>query len=102
MLSTNDIAYISTKLPNAYYRNNVPATRQLVELLDKKIRKSALRCPDDYVKVYEDTCFTYKTFDEFVESELEQGVYGFTKEECKDAINKSVFQLPCGWWVQFV
>ena len=102
MLTTNDIAYISAKLPNNYYHNNVPVTRELVELLDRKIGKHALRCPDDYVTAYENQCFTYKTFDEFVESEREQGVYGFTKDECKEAVNNCIFQLPCGWWVEFI
>ena len=101
-LNDNDIEYISNNLPMIYYHNNILATRELVDLLNKHVKKDVLCCPADYIKAYEDICFTYKTFEEFVESELEQGVYGFTEKECKDAVNKIIFQLPCGLWVQFI
>lgn len=101
-MTDNDIRYISSVVSNCLYRDNMQATRELVELLDNVCKSCSLTIPDDYIKAYDDLCFTYKTFEELIESELEQGVYGFTYEECSSEIGKSIFQLPCGLWVQLV
>lgn len=101
-MTDNDIRYISCGLSNTLYHENIQATRELIELLERVCKNSALTSPADYIKAYDDLCFTYKTFDALLESENEQGEYGFSPEECRAEIGKSIFQLPCGWWVQFV
>lgn len=101
-MTDNDIRYISRGISNYLYRDNMQATQELVDLLETVCKNGALTTPDDYIKAYDDLCFTYKTFDALLESENEQGEYGFSPEECCAEIGKSIFQLPCGWWVQLI
>ena len=95
-----NIESISFELSNPLYNGNLEATNQLVELFDK-ISKKPLLTNKDYVCMYDDNFYTYLTWEELVESEKEQ-YDGFTEEECFEQLNKSIWKLPCGWYVQCV
>lgn len=95
--------YISNNLSNFLYENNTRATHQLCNLLERiaNKRKIKLNTPDDYIRMYDDNFYTYSTWGELVESEADQNE-GLTEEELKEQKNKTVWRLPCGWYVQYV
>lgn len=99
-MTKTEIEIVSWNLSNFIYHGNIEATEQLVELFDK-ITKKPLKTPEDYIDMYDWNFYTYWTWDELVESEAEQN-NGLTEEECKEQLNKTIFQLPCGWYVQYV
>lgn len=98
-----EIEIVSNGLSNWTYHGNLEATAQLMELFDtipvaKRVR---LNNPEDYIRMYDDNFYTYHTWEALVESEAEQN-YGLTEEECKEQLNKTIWKLPCGWYVQYV
>lgn len=95
-----EVENISKNISNVKYNNNLTATKELMNLFDK-ISKTPLNAWKDYVKMYDDCFYTYETFEDLVESEKDQSD-GLTEEECKEEINQSIWQLPCGWYVQYV
>lgn len=95
-----DYENISQKISNITYRTNIKAVEELVELFNN-ILKVKPETWEDIVRIYDDSFYTYKTFEELVQSEIEQS-NGFTLEECKEQIGKSIWQLPCGWYVQAI
>lgn len=94
---------------NPIYNDNLQATKELMELFDelkeqkisKYIAENPLETYKDYVKMYDESFYTYITFEELVESEEEQND-GMTEEECREQINNTIWKLPCGWYVQYV
>lgn len=100
MLTKKEIQKVSENISNYLYQGNLQATEELINLFDKISRKQLTKW-EDYVKMYDDNFYTYQTFNELVESEKEQSD-GLTEEQCKDQIDKSIWQLPCGWYVQYV
>ena len=99
-MDKTDIKIISYGLSNPSYHGNFEATEQLVNLFNI-ISKKPLRTPEDYINMYDWSFYTYWTWEALVESEAEQNE-GFTEEECKEQLNKTIWQLPCGWYVQYV
>jgi hypothetical protein len=99
----HDIEVVSWNLSNWTYHGNFEATEQLMELFDTidVPKRYRLNTPADYIRMYDDNFYTYWTWEALVESEAEQN-YGFTEEECKEQLNKTIWQLPCGWYVQYV
>ena len=87
-------------MSNPTYNGNLEATGQLVELFNK-IHKRPLKTLEDYINMYDDSFYTYHTWEALVESEAEQNE-GMTEEECREQLNKTIWQLPCGWYVQYV
>ena len=100
-LNSVNIIKLSQNISNYLYEGNFEATKQLVELFDK-ISKKELSTLEDYIKMYDDSFYTYCTWEELVNSEIEQGAYGLTEEECNEALGKSIWRLPCGFYVQCV
>lgn len=103
-----DIENISYGVSNDIYNGNFEATKQLVELFNEivdkfnnKIVKRTLNTSEDYIRMYDDSFYTYSTWEELVESEVEQND-GLTEEECREQLNKTIWQLPCGWYIQYV
>ena len=98
-----DIEIVSWNLSNFLYHGYFEATEQLMELFDTidVARRYRLNNPEDYINMYDDSFYTYMTWEALVESEAEQNE-GFTEEECKEQLNKTIWQLPCGWFVQYV
>ena len=45
--------------------------------------------------------FVYKSFKDLLESEAKE-VFGLSKEECINQINKTIFKTPDGLWIQRV
>ena len=106
-ISVEDVAY---GLSNFTYAENFQATKELMELFDniKKSKvlgtyesKKPLDKAEDYIKFYDENFYTYGSWTDLVESEEEQGD-GLTEEECRKCLNKTIWQLPCGWYVQYV
>lgn len=106
-IDVKDVAY---NLSNFFYEDNLQATKELMELFDyiKKEKllgeyeaRKPLETAEDYVRMYDASFYTYLTWDDLVESEEEQ-TDGLTEEECKELLNKVIWQLPCGWYVQYV
>lgn len=95
-----EIKNVAEKLSNYIYSMNFQATRELMRLFDA-ISKIPLNTVEEYVKMYDDNFYTYKTWEELIKSEEEQPD-GLTEEECKEQLGKSIWQLPCGWYVQYV
>ena len=107
-MTKKKIEIISYGLSNDSYNGNLEATEQLVELFDRivdkfnnKIVKRILNTPEDYIRMYDDSFYTYHTWKDLVESEAEQN-NGMTEEECRAELNHTIYQLPCGWYVQYV
>ena len=95
------IKNVSRNVSNFLYEDNYEATKQLMELFDR-IAKKPINRWEEYVDMYDDNIYTYLTWEELVKSEVEQGLYGMTEEECKEQLDKTIWQLPCGWYVQRV
>ncbi len=105
----SSIKKVSEGISNYTYgidnQNGGTATKELMELFDKLEGTwcgSKLESEEDYIKMYDDNFYTYKTWSELVKSEIEQGASGMTEEECQAEINNTIWQLPCGWYVQYV
>lgn len=100
--SKHDIEYVSWRISNCSYHGNFEATKQLMELFDTiNMPKHRLNNLDDYIDMYDWNFYTYWTWEALVKSEAEQN-NGFTEEECKAELGKTIWQLPCGWFVQYV
>lgn len=107
--TVENIKNVSSGLSNYSYaedlKNNGTATKELMDLFDsldgtwvgRKLNKA-----EDYVSMYDDNFYTYKTWEELVRSENEQGAYGMTRTECAEQIGVTIWRLPCGWYVQYV
>ena len=102
MYKNISVKEVAKGLSNYTYAENLQATKELMELFDKISRKP-LKTAEDYVKFYDDNFYTFSTWEALVESEKEQSD-GFTEIECEEQLNKniSIWQLPCGWYVQCV
>ena len=92
---------VSELVSNYIYGDDLQATDQLMSVIDKNCKPVPTEV-SDYCDFYDNYCYTYRTFKELVKSEKEQGNYGLTEAECKEQIGKTIFQLPCGWYVQIV
>lgn len=101
-MTKSDIEIIASGISNSSYYNNLETTKQLVELFDRiPIKHRPLNEPEDYIFMYDDNFYTYWTWEELVKSEEEQN-NGLTEEECVEELGKTIFKLPCGWYVQYV
>ena len=101
-MTNADAKNVSVNIYNCMYSKNLEATKQLVELFDRiSIIRRPLNTWEDYARVYNESFYTYQTWKELVDSEAEQNE-GFTEEECKEQLNHTIWQLPCGWYVQYV
>lgn len=102
-MNKTDIEIVSYGLSNWTYHGNLEATEQLMELFDNIPipRRYKLNTPEDYINMYDDNFYTYQTWEALVKSEEEQNE-GLTEEECKEQLNHTIWQLPCGWYVQYV
>lgn len=98
-----EIEITSWNLSNSLYHGNIEATKQLMELFETIDipRRYRLNTPKDYIDMYDDNFYTYHNWEALVKSEEEQ-TNGFTEEECREELGKTIWQLPCGWFVQYV
>lgn len=93
-------------LYNHNYADNIEATKQLVELFDSIVKKVSykLNNEDDYIRMYEDHCYTYQTWAALVETETEYDE-GLTEDvlrrELEDT-NGTIYKLPCGWYIRYI
>lgn len=107
---TYDIKLIkefSDNSPNpTLFRNNLIATDQLLSILDREafIQKYEHRL--ETAKDYNDAylcfnCFTFENWDELLKSENEMNEFKLSEQQLKELIGSKIFQLDCGYWVQF-
>lgn len=82
------------------YASNLQATKELMQLLDCVMKENIPRTPENYIRAYDGSFFTYKTFKELVNDERESD--GLTEKECREQLGKTIWQLSCGWFVQYV
>lgn len=99
-MNSHDIEEISYGLSNHTYHGNYKATKELIELFNR-ISKRPLTTTENYIDMYDFNFYTYHTWEALVQSEIDQN-NGMTEEECKEQVNKTIWQLPCGWFVQYV
>lgn len=108
-LDAEDILKIANNISNFMYMGDLKATGELAELFDSIyasgkygfLHQKSLDTWGDYVRMYDDNFYTYRTWQELVDSEKDQSD-GLTEEELKAEINNTVWQLPCGWYIQYV
>ena len=104
-----EIFNIAKNISNPSYKDNLQAAADLVERFDDIyasgkygfLHAKPLDTWEDYVRMYDDNFYTYQTWQELVDSEKEQND-GLTEDELKAEIDKTVWQLPCGWYLQYV
>lgn len=97
---TNEmIREVSRKISNYIYQDNLTATMELMELFDR-ISYKELKTADDYIQWYDDFFYTYTSWKWLVKSE--EDINGLTEKELKEQMNKTIWKLPCGWFVQYV
>ena len=101
-MTIKDIELISWNISNPSYQGNIEATSQLVELFNNiKVPHRPLKTPEDYINMYDWNFYTYWTWEALIQSEADQN-NGLTAEECEAELNHTIWQLPCGWYVQYV
>lgn len=100
MKNIDMVKQVAPGISNVLYLKNEKATQQLMELFDK-LSRVELKTADDYIKMYDDNFYTYPTWKELLDSEKDS-TDGLTEEECKEQLNETIWQLPCGWYVQYV
>lgn len=102
-MTKTDIEFVSWNISNHIYHGNLEATKQLMELFNTidVPRRYKLNNPEDYINMYDDNFYTYWTWEALVKSETDQS-NGLTEEECREELGKTIWQLPCGWYVQYV
>lgn len=108
-LTSEDILNISHSISNWLYADNPQAVKELIKLFDiiyasgkyGFLHEKPLNTWEDYVRMYDDNFYTYQTWQELVDSEKDQND-GLTEEELKSEIGNTVWQLPCGWYLQYV
>ena len=81
-MDINLIKKVANNILNPNYNENLQATQELIELFNKISRKP-LQTAEEYVNFYDDYFYTYKTWEELVQSE-EELFDGFTEIECKE------------------
>lgn len=67
-----------------------------------RLKNAKLNDVSGYIDEWEASWFRYKTWAKLVQSEMEQGVYGYTEQECEDRLGESIFVLRSGVYIQTV
>ena len=104
-----DIVKIAENVSNPSYKDNLQAVKELVEQFEVIyasgkygfLHEKPLDAWEDYVRMYDDNFYTYQTWQELVASEKDQND-GLTEDELIAEMGNTVWQLPCGWYLQYV
>ena len=99
-MDNNIIKMVSINISNPLYHGNIETTKQLIKAIEKYVGRSITDWKE-YVSIYDWSGFTFKTWEQLLESEKEQSD-PMNETECIEELNHSIFKLPCGWYVQFV
>ena len=87
---------------NIFAKGNKKAKAELIGLIDS-VSKKPLKTVNEYIDFCDNHIYTYRTWEDLVESEKEQMGYGLTEEELKEEFESKkgyIWQLSCGWFVQ--
>ena len=57
---------------------------------------------DDYIREWENNWYRYYTWEQLLESEVDQGCSGLTESECVDLLGKAIFQITDTLYIQTV
>lgn len=101
-LTSTDIAYIAQGVCCPYYKEDFEATRAMAEAIAAQAKPGVLSTPADYVKLYDDNFFTFKSWAELVASEKEEGELALTEDQLKQEVGRTIFQLDNGWFLERV
>ena len=101
-LTSTDIAYIAQGVCCPYYKEDFEATRAMTEAIAAQAKPGVLSTPADYVKLYDDNFFTFKSWAELVASEKEEGELALTEDQLKQEVGRTIFQLDNGWFLERV
>lgn len=101
-LTSTDIAYIAQGVCCPYYKEDFEATRAMAEAIAAQAKPGVLSTPADYVKLYDDNFFTFKSWAELVASEKEEGELALTEDQLKQEVGRTIFQLDNGWSLERV
>ena len=104
--TNNDVKMVQRSISNFLYKNDFQATKELMMLFNRITKENrflsrSLDSWKDYIKMYDESFYTFLTFKALVDSEKEQSE-GMTEEEIKEQIGITIWQLPCGWFIQYV
>ncbi|MDR0947899.1 MAG: hypothetical protein LBM69_00095 [Lachnospiraceae bacterium] len=66
------------------------------------MKSTRLESINDYAYDIEARWYLYETYEALIESEIEQGTYGFTMDEIEEQIGKTIFELRNGWFAQVI
>lgn len=97
---TKLVREVSAGLSNYLYYNRLQETTELMELLGM-CSCYPLYSAKDYIEFYDSSFCTYKSWEQLVKSEKDISD-GLTEKELKQEIGKTIWRLPCGWYVQYV
>ena len=98
-MDINLVKEVSCGISNFIYHGNIQATEELINLFNHILRCKP-QTAADYIEIYDNSFYTYRTWKELIDSEIECD--GLTEDECRSEIGKSIWQLPCGWFIQQV
>lgn len=98
-MEKNFIIQTSRLISNINYHNNYEATIELIALLDS-LSKNKITTPEGYADMYDSNFYTYKSWEDLVDSE--KYIYGLNENKLHLEFNKSIWRLPCGWYIQYV
>ena len=104
MYDNNMVLEVSKGVSNFIYKDNIQATKEMMNVFDK-ISRRKLNITDDYIEMYDNNFYTYENWEKLVESEKDQ-TDGLSENELLKELNDekfgSIWKLPCGWYLQYV
>ena len=106
-LTNNDLEMIANEFAKdiPWCQGNIEIAKQYIELFDKGITPEchSLNTSEDYINLYWDHFYSFETWEDLINSEMdifEEG-YEFVSNLCSKEIGDSIWQLPCGIYVQY-
>lgn len=96
---TVDLAFSLVGTP---FFGQIYQTRELMLFL-KYRAATHLKTAEDYLKEYENGgYYSYKDFDSLLQSEMELPSFDLSLEDIKNEIGKTIWCLPCGYYLQSI
>ena len=83
------------------YKENLQATAELIAMLFKLKGKEAFKSSKDYADAYTKGFNTYACWKDLIKS-LGADKSPMAVSECHLAVNKTIFRLPCGYYIWMV
>lgn len=104
ILNDNEIKTMSIAL-----NFTINETREIADIFyqqkhkdNYRLNSTSLDSVDDYIREYNYSWYRYSTWEQLIESEIEQGSDGLDEDECRELIGEAIFQLSSGMYIQTV